>query len=204
MKNILVFIVILSFVFMGTLSAEGIGFGAKVGLNMANLTGDDVDDEAKMKLGATIGGFATIPLGDKLTVRPEVLFTQKGARYKESENGVDYSGKTKMNWLDIPVLAVYQVAKGFSAFVGPYFDLYLGGEQTFKVEGDGMSFEGDEKIEGEDINSLGFGIIFGGAYGVATNIDVEARIALGLSSLHEEETVKNLGIQVIANYYLKK
>lgn len=204
MKKIMVVVIALSFVFMGTISAEGIGYGAKAGLNIANLTGDDVEDGSKIKLGGTIGGFATIPLGDKLSVRPEILFTQKGARYKESEGGIDYTGKTKMNWLDIPILAVYQVADAISAFVGPYFDLYLGGEQTFKVEGDGVSFEGDEKIEGEDINSLGFGLIFGGAYGVTNNIDIEARIALGLSSLHEEETVKNFGIQVNANYYLKK
>lgn len=203
MKKVFILMTILSVVFIGVLPAQGLGYGVKAGLNLANLTGDDVED-SKIKLGATIGGFATIPLGDKLVIRPELLFTQKGARYKESEEGVDYTGKTKMNWLDIPILAVYQVADAISAFVGPYFDLYLGGEQEFKIEGDGLSFEGDEKIEGDDVNSLGFGLIFGGAYGVAENIDVEARIALGLSSLHEEETVKNFGLQVTANYYLKK
>jgi len=203
MKKVFILMTILSVVFIGVLPAQGLGYGVKAGLNLANLTGDDVED-SKIKLGAAIGGFAIIPLGDKLSVRPEVLFTQKGAKYKESEDGVDYTGKSKMNWLDIPILAVYQVADAISAFVGPYFDLYLGGERTFKIEGDGVSFEGDEKIEGDDINSLGFGLIFGGAYGVAENIDVEARIALGLTSLHEEETVKNFGIQVNANYYLKK
>ena len=203
MKKVFILMIILAVVFIGVLPAQGLGYGVNAGLNLANLTGDDVED-SKIKLGAAIGGFATIPLGDKLSVRPEVLFTQKGAKYKESEDGVDYTGKSKMNWLDIPVLAVYQVADAISAFVGPYFDLYLGGEQTFKIEGDGVSFEGDEKIEGDDINSLGFGLIFGGAYGVAENIDIEARIALGLTSLHEEETVKNFGIQVNANYYLKK
>ena len=204
MKKIIVFVVVVTFVFMGTLTAEGIGYGAKAGLNMANFTGDDVDDEAKVKLGATIGGFATIPLGDKFAVRPEILFTQKGTRYKKSEGEVDYTGKHKMNWLDIPILAVYQVADAISAFVGPYFDLYLGGEFVLKAEGGGESMEFDEKIEGEDVNSLGFGIIFGGAYGVTENIDVEARVALGLSSMDEDGSIKNMGIQIIANYYLKK
>ncbi len=127
MKNIMIFMVVLSVVFMGTLSAEGIGYGAKAGLNLANITGDEVE-EAKIKPGMTIGGFATIPLGDKLSVRPEILFTQKGYRIKESEEGYEYKGKAKMNWLDIPILAVYEVAEGIKAFVGPYFDLYIGGE----------------------------------------------------------------------------
>jgi len=199
MKKIMVLVVVLAVGFLGVVSAEGLGYGAKAGLNLANITGDDVED-AKIKPGMTIGGFATIPLGDKLSVRPEILFTQKGYRIKESEDGYDYKGKAKMNWLDIPILAVYEVAEGIKAFVGPYFDLYLGGE--FVVESDFGDF--DEKIEGEDVNSLGMGLMFGGAYGVIENIDVEARVALGLTSMDEDFTIKNFGIQFIANYYLKK
>ena len=204
MKKTMILFVVLAIMLSGSLFAGDIGYGAKAGLNIASFTGDDASDDGKMKLGATIGGFATIPLGDKFAVRPEVLFTQKGERYKESEDGIDATGKTKMNWLEIPVLAIFQVADAINAFAGPYFDLLLGGEHTWKFEGDGVSIEGDEKIEGEDINSLGFGLIFGGAYGVTENIDVEGRVALGLSSMDEDHTVKNFGIQFIANHYLKK
>ncbi len=48
------------------------------------------------------------------------------------------------------------------------------------------------------------GLMFGGAYGVTESIDVEARVALGLTSMDEDFTIKNFGIQVLANYYLKK
>ena len=190
---------VLSLIFIGAVSAEGLGFGAKGGFNMAKFSGEDasfLDMDPKSKLGVIIGGFVTFPLGDKLTIRPEVLLTQKGARYKDS----DFKEIYKMNWLDIPILAVYQVAGAISVFVGPYFDIYLGGEAEYEF----TEFKGDEKIEGEDVNSLGFGLIFGGAYGVTDNIEVEARAALGLTSWHDEETVKNMGIQVLANYYLKK
>ena len=207
MKKMIILVAVLSLIFSGSLFAGDIGYGAKAGLNMAKFTGEDAsfdNVDPKFKLGLTVGGFATIPFGDKLSVRPEVMFTQKGARYNESEDGVEVTATTKMNWLDIPILAVYQVADAISAFVGPYFELYLGGEEVWKFEGDGMSFEGDEKIEGDDINSLGFGLLFGGAYGVTDNIEVEARVELGLTSKDPDHTVKNMGIQVIANYYLKK
>ena len=199
MKKMMITVFILSFVLIGALSAQGFGYGVKAGMNMANITGDEVED-AKIKPGMTIGGFATIPLGDKLSIRPEILFTQKGYRIKESEEGYEYKGKAKMNWLDIPILAVYEVAEGIKAFVGPYFDLYLGGE--YVIESDFGDF--DEKIEGEDVNSLGMGLMFGGAYGVTKSIDVEARVALGLTSMDEDFTIKNFGIQFNANYYLKK
>jgi len=203
MKKILVLVVVLSIAFLGIVSAEGLGFGAKVGMNMAKFSGSDADlgDESPgFKLGATVGGFVTYSLSDKLTIRPEVLFTQKGTKYKISEEGIDGTWKFKMNWLDIPILVVYQVVDNINVIVGPYFDLYLGGEIV--VESDFGDF--DEKIESEDVSSLGFGLIFGGAYGVTDNIDVEARFALGLSSIDDEVTMKNTGIQVNANYYLKK
>jgi hypothetical protein len=204
MKKIMIIVFVISFTLIGTISAGDLGYGAKAGLNLATVTGEDVDEEAKIKPGLTIGGFATYPLGNKLTIRPEVLFTQKGYRYKESDEGYDFKGKVKMNWLDIPILAVYQVAEGIKAFVGPYFDLYLGGEYVTKIEGGGESMEFDEKIEGEDVNSLGMGLIFGGAYGVCNNVEVEGRIELGLTSKDPDYTVKNFGIQFVANYYLKK
>ena len=204
MKKTMLLFIVLAIMLSGGLFAGDIGFGAKAGLNLANYTGDDVDDEAKAKLGATLGSFATIPLGEKLVVRPEVLFTQKGVRYKEEDDGYELKGKEKLNFLDIPILVVFQATDAISAFAGPYLDLFLSGEMSLELSGEGESIEFDEKIESEDVNSLGFGLIFGGAYGVTENIDVEARVALGLSSMDEDHSVKNFGIQFIANYYLKK
>jgi hypothetical protein len=208
MKKTMVLFVVLSIVLSGSLMADGLGYGVKGGLNMAKKVGEDAEYDGispKFKCGLTIGGFVLYPINNKITLRPEVLITQKGARYKgDTSDGYDYKEKVKMTWLDIPVLAVYQVADGITAFAGPYIDLFLGGEYEWEWEGDGMSFDGDEKIEGEDVNSLGFGLIFGGAYGVRDNIDVEARIALGLTSIDEDHTIRNFGFQVIANYYLKR
>jgi hypothetical protein len=45
MKKIMIFTMILSFVFIGTISAQGMGYGVKGGLNMAKFTGDDADFE---------------------------------------------------------------------------------------------------------------------------------------------------------------
>lgn len=207
MKKTIVLCIILSFTLIGTLSAGDLGYGAKGGFNIAKFIGDDAsegDINAKFKFGTTFGGFVTIPLGEKLTARPELLFTQKGAKYKESEGGYTFKETDKMNWLDIPVLVVFQVNDVINAFAGPYIDLFLGGKWVGSWEGEGESFDFDEDIDSEDVNSLGFGLIFGGAYAVTQNIDVEARIALGLTSWHPDGTVKNMGIQVLANYHLKK
>lgn len=228
MKKIMIFMMILSFVFIGTLPAEGLGFGVKGGLNMAKFTGDDAkidmeelgQEDPKSVFGPTIGGFVTYAINEKLGVRAELLYTTKGSKYdlsySESDEGysfsMDGSVKMKMNWIDIPILAVYSVANNISVFAGPFIEFYLGGELesdlTMSFSFDGETFseseKDTEKIESEDVNSIGFGLIFGGAYGLTDNIDVEARYALGLTSFDEDVTIKNSGLQVLVNYYLKK
>lgn len=223
MKKTLILMIILSFVFIGTLPAQGLGYGVKGGLNMAKFTGDDADFDGEADpgsiFGPTVGGFVTMPVGP-LGVRVEVLYTAKGSNYdlsySESEDGLNVSldgtTKMKMNWLDIPVLAVYNVMDNLSVFAGPFLELYLSGtvESDFTVS---FSYEGDtfsesekdtEDIESEDINSPGFGLIFGGTYMITDNIGVEARYAMGLTSMDEDESLKNSGLQVLVNFYLKK
>lgn len=228
MKKIVIFTMILSFVFIGTLSAQGnLGFGVKGGLNMAKFTGGDADldmeglnSDPGFIFGPTIGGFVTYKLNDKLTIQPEFLYTAKGTSYEYSESysedgfSLSYDGTVdmKMNWLDIPVLVVFSVNDQIKVFAGPFLELFLNGkmdyEITVKATYDGETItesESDsEDIESEDVTSPGFGLIFGGAYMLSNNLGVEARYSLGLTSMDEDISMKNSSIQVLVNYYLKK
>lgn len=229
MKKIVILMMILSFVFIGALSAQGnLGFGVKGGLNMAKFTGDDADLDFEglfnadpgFVFGPTIGGFITYNLNDKLGAQVELLFTAKGSSYEldysYSESGVqvslDGTVDMKMNWLDIPVLVVFNVNDKIKVFAGPFLELFLNGKAesdiTFSVSYEGETFTESEKesedIKSDDVKSLGFGLIFGGTYMVTDNIGVEARYASDLTSWDEDITVKNSGIQVLFNYYLKK
>ncbi len=229
MKKTMIFLMILSFVFIGTLSAKGnLRFGIKGGLNMAKLTVEDpyIDMDPGFKLGPTFGGFVIYNLTDKLAIQSEFLYTVKGGSYEISESvtggGYDvvWDGKNniKMNWLDIPILVVFNPNDKIKIFAGPFLEIFLSGKSDFEVtllgtyEGETFSESesGSEDIESDEINSPGFGLIFGGAYMLGNNLEVEARYALGLTSIIEDEgediegSLKNSGIQVLVNYYLKK
>ena len=233
MKKIMIFLMILSFAFIGTLSAQGIGFGIKGGVNMAKFTGDDADIEdlvvdvisdlntdQEFIYGPLGGAFVTFNLSDRLAIQTEFLYTVKGGSYEISESvtggGYDvvWDGKNniKMNWLDIPILVVFNPNDKIKIFAGPYLELFLNGKVdydytvSFTYEGETFSeSESDsEDIESDDITSPGFGLIVGGAFMLGNNLGVEARYALGLTSIDEEDSLKNSGIQVLVNYYLKK
>ena len=222
MKKIVIFVIIVTIVFIGSLSAQGMGFGVKGGLNMGKFTGSDVKEmtdgglDEKYLTAFSVGGFVTFPLGSSLTLRPEVLFTQNGARYEGSEEGVEAKISMKMSWLDIPVLAVFNLGN-IGIFAGPYFDLFLSGKTKLEASYQGQSFDEEEDIKSEEIKSLLYGIIFGAAYGITDNIDIEVRYSQGLNSFdkepdnydstygaYEESDVKPSMIQLFVNFYLKK
>jgi len=217
---------ILSVVFIGTLSAQGnLGFGIKGGLNMAKLTfEEDANMNFDTKFGPIFGGFVTYNLNDKLAIQPEFLYTVKGGSYEFSESviggGYDViwegNGDLKMNWLDIPILVVFNPNDKIKIFAGPFLEVFLNGEEDGEgtisgtLDGEPYSESGSESvdIESDEINSPGFGLIFGGAYMLANNLEVEARYSLGLNSVFKDEdeggSVKNSDIQILLNYYLKK
>ncbi|GAH65932.1 unnamed protein product [marine sediment metagenome] len=233
MKKVTVFMMILTVgvVFTCTLTAQGItAKGVKGGLNMAKFTGDDAELETAdpgYLLAYSFGGFVTYKVNDQLTIQPEFLYTVKGSKYEESEeyseDGVDIKSEVKMdlkmNWLEIPVLAVFQLQDNIKLFAGPYIGLYLSGEMEMEYEYT-VSYEGvtesdsdseSEDIEKEDVNSPGFGLVFGGSYSVNSNIAIEARYTLGLKTIDKEpedwddgeyevSDIKNSVIQLLVSY----
>ena len=76
--------------------------GVKAGINIANVSGDDVEN-ADSKLGLIGGGFLTYKISDMFAIQPELLFTMKGSKSKEtdaigtSETTINYNGLGKLD-----------------------------------------------------------------------------------------------------------
>jgi len=223
MKKTVVFMLVLSFVLIGTVSAQGMGFGVKGGLNLAKWTGADVKEitdgglDQKYLMGFAAGGFVTLPLGNTISIRPEFLFSQNGAKFEGSEDGYEAKMSMHMNWLNIPILAVFNVGP-VGVFAGPYFDFFLSGTQNIEVTYGGESFDEEEDIKSDEVQSLNYGVILGAAFGVTNNIDIELRYSQGLNSFdkepddwdaaydgeYEKSDIKPSMIQALVNFYLKK
>src|SRR5688572_15501522 len=88
-----------------------IQIGAKGGLNISNIVGDDL--EFKSKAGLHFGGLVNLPLTTRFSLQPEVQYSVQGANWESD-------GKSVLNYLSIPVLVQYKTPLGIYAETGPH------------------------------------------------------------------------------------
>ncbi|MFG4004575.1 porin family protein [Flavobacterium aquidurense] len=161
-KIILSAIAVMAFGFM---NAQETRFGIKGGLNLTTLTGDATD--AKSLVGFQVGGFAEIKIIEKLAIQPEVLYSTQGAKY-------DNFGDTKLDYLNIPVLAKYYITNQFTVEAGPQIGFLL-----------------SAKDDGEDIKngtrSVDLGFNFGAGYNFTDNLSVGLRYTVGISNIYDND-----------------
>lgn len=207
MKKILLSAVIL----LSAISyAQDVKYGAKLGINISSVSGDV--ENSKSLIGAQIGGFAEISISDKFAIQPELVFSMQGAKTNYSETDVDYSysdeSKTKLNYLNLPILAKYYVADKFALLAGPQFGFLISAKEKydFSETSMGTTDSGSESIDVKDFyKSLALSFNVGATYSVTEKIFVDARYNLGLSSVAKEFEgekidIKNNVIQVSLGY----
>ena len=174
--------------------------GVKGGVNMADLSGDDVENTS-MKTGFMGGAFAEAGFTEDFGLRIEGLYVMKGAE-------VDSSGTTgtlKADYIEFPVLFVAKFPAGeklkLSIFAGPTFGFNINAESesqgvTVDYSDDTKSFEFGAAIgAGGEIMMSSFSIVF------------DARYSLGATTIAEsyednnityEPDIKTNGIGIMA------
>lgn len=213
MKKLLLLAVFTVVGFAST-QAQEVKFGVKAGVNFATIVGDDVE-EADMKTGLHIGGFAEIMLSERFSLQPELLYSMKGAKSEYSETvtvmGQTYTAEEKetlkLNYISLPIMAKFYISDAFTVHAGPQIGLLVSAEgeyeQTYTENGvtETMSATADVK---DQLSSLDFGLALGLGYQLDMGLFFDARYNLGLSNINDDEfndsDVKNGVIQVSVGY----
>lgn len=188
MKKTILVIVVLSFVLINYLPAQIIG--VKGGANFGKFVGEDVDDllgegfDEKYNIGYQGGIFFAIPV-DPLDIRIEALYEQNGGKFEGEEEGIEASYVIQLNWVDIPVLIGVK-AGPIRIFAGPYFDFFLGGKMKFEISYGGESFDEEEDIESDELQSFNYGVIAGAAIGLGGGMEIEIRYSQGMNTIDKE------------------
>ncbi|HEY8894328.1 MAG TPA: porin family protein [Niastella sp.] len=152
-------------------------FGIKGGVNLTNMFVDDVSDE-NMKVGFNAGFFAKLPVTRGFSIQPELLYTSKGAKEKYN-NIIQGEGEYRfnLNYIELPVLAVINVAKNFNIHAGPYVS-YLAAANIKNLHEDHSQDEIAE-LDADNFNRFDYGLV--GGLGIdISNFTIGARYNYGL------------------------
>ena len=183
MKKLLLSFIVLTLLLQANAQEGDIQFGAKGGLNFATLTGDL--EGLKGRTSFHLGGMAEIPMTEKLSIQPELLFSSQGA--KEDNNSLIF------NYINVPILAKYYVTNELSLEAGPQFGYLLSANLKYDSEGDDLNpntrSEGSSNTRAsetedvkDDIKSFDFGLIIGLGYKMDSGLNFGARYNLGLAN----------------------
>lgn len=169
--------------------AQEVNFGAKAGVNFADIKGKDVSSfDGRTCFHAGI--MVEIMLSEKFAFQPELLYSCQGSDYSETYDigtdtfvkaGLTYSGTVKADFLNMPLMAKYFITEGFSLEVGPQIGLLLSAKDAYDLAGD----SGEEDIK-EYLKGIDFGVNFGLGYKLENGLNVAVRYNLGLTDLNDD------------------
>jgi hypothetical protein len=161
-------------------SDNGLRVGIKGGLNVTNLYVEDVDDE-NPRYGFHVGVYTQLFESDVFAIQPEILFSTKGTRTTYDELGFEGDVKFNLNYLDIPVLAVFKLGDAAEIHVGPYFGYLISASSD--IDGD---LDDYEELDKDDYASWDYGLSAGVGFNVGS-VQLGARYNYGLQKIAESD-----------------
>ena len=193
-------ILIIAMVLFGatTVSAQEYwNFGVKGGVNFSTVTGDYFDSPDS-RTGFNIGVLAEIPLANRFSIQPEVLYSAQGFTEasidQENFADVDDNVEYQLDYVQVPVLAKIYLVDGLSLQAGPSFNFLVNEELDYQPLEDG----GDINLE----NAQDFE--FGGAAGLEYKFNngffVQGRYTYGFTDVIEDTDINNSTFQAGIGY----
>jgi len=155
-------------------------FGIKGGLNLTNLYVNDVSNE-HMKVGFNAGVYAKLPVTRGFSIQPELLYTVKGAK-ENYNNFIQGTGEYRfnLNYLELPVLAVVNLAPNFNIHAGGYV-AYLVSANVKNVDNNG-TIQGASDLGTDNFQRWDAGLVGGAAFDIG-NVTLGARYNYGLRNI---------------------
>ncbi len=157
--------------------------GIKGGVNFSSInTSNSASNKALT--GVNFGIYAKLPLTNSIAIQPEIYFTTKGSEHTYQNVFVDGTAEFKLNYIEVPVLAVFKIFPGLNFHLGPYAS-YLVSSKVNTVSD--VNFDFESNIDSGDFNKFDTGLAAGFGYeGKSLGIDV--RYNFGLITVGKEKT----------------
>ena len=182
----------------GLTQANAQNFGFKGGYNYSSFNGDVAKDNTLKGLsGFYVGALLELPLGDVLSLQPEVIYSRQGAAWEKDYN-IPILGKgslkndIKLDYLNIPVMAKVNLGPLFLQG-GVQFGFLVGKPETSStVNGRRVT----EELDKDAYASFDFGVGAGLGVNLSEHFFIEARYTHSLTNALDPDnnSLKNASI----------
>jgi Outer membrane protein beta-barrel domain len=190
MSTLFAAVFMLATIFSATKSYAQFSYGVKAGAIQSAFK-QKAGAETDSKTGFVAGAFAAYTIIPNLDVQVEGLYSQLGA--KQDVDGS--TGKYKFNYINVPVLAKYNVWNGIYAIAGGQFGYLVSAKTELK---------GQKEDIKDNAKKTDLGLVFGGGYETRNGIGAEIRYLPGMKDISNNSTsIKNVAWQLTLSYRIK-
>ena len=206
-KLLLIGFVLISLTVYG--QKETIEYGIKGGLNYSSFidnNNDDIPADYKGKIGFHLGGFVSFGISDKISIRPELVFSQQGSDFTIKAANLNIqnpgdpniissiNGEIRESLLLLPIIVELNLNKKFRFEFGPQFGYSLNREVEYK-----NNPVGNALIRNDDSEKFELGLGLGLGYSVSNDLGISLRYNYGII---ERQNLNTSVIQLGMNYKL--
>lgn len=190
MVKIVISLVVFIFAIQG-IQAQEFSFGLKAGANISNIRGYDSNGynwDYNSKLGFHGGLVVQTQISERFGIQSEVLYSMQGANDgSDPFYDVDFETqevKLNLEYINVPVLAEYQIVPGFSAQLGPQIGFLIYPEQEVEY-----TYMGEDRKQDSSLNNFtkttDFSLAAGLEYSFDMGLFFDARYNYGLTTFSE-------------------
>ena len=163
----------------GLTQANAQNFGFKGGYNYSSFNGDVAKDNTLKGLsGFYVGALLELPLGDVLSIQPEVIYSRQGAVWEQKDILGEFKKDLKLDYLNIPVMAKVNLGPLFLQG-GVQFGFLVGKPEVSYTRG---AQRVTEKVDKDAYASFDFGVGAGLGGNLSQHFFVEARYTHSLTN----------------------
>ena len=163
----------------GLTQANAQNFGFKGGYNYSSFNGDVAKDNTLKGLsGFYVGALLELPLGDVLSIQPEVIYSRQGAAWEQKNILGEFKKDLKLDYLNIPVMAKVNLGPLFLQG-GVQFGFLVGKPEVSYTRG---AQRVTEKVDKDAYASFDFGVGAGLGVNLSQHFFVEARYTHSLTN----------------------
>jgi hypothetical protein len=179
------------------IAQDELGVGIKGGLSLATqkTSGAGTNVEVENRFTGHGGAYVNYFLSKKFAVQSELLVSMKGSTWDDPY----FKGVERLTYLDIPVLARYQIVRQVNVHAGPQFGFLLSAKNVDEID----DVETDVR---EFYKTLDLGLAMGAELNLPKRINITIRYILGLSTVTEPDQYvdewKNHVLQVAVGFRL--